>query len=251
MRLVMGIALHDDHLVVAAGTAADIAGANPRPPHLTTRPAQLWWPAGATPRLPRTTDHPGDLFGHYLDRLTEVTPIRTAARQNRPAHQLVVATVALAIEQAERAGGGHVGAVTIAHPASWSPEQIGTLRRAVGISRLSRTRSITVVSERLAISRCIRWSGHMGITGSVADHPVFVSAWGAAMLAATTVCRLPAPRPSAARTLPRAPHRTGRPTTHPIPRTLASATSSRTAVSATAPRPHVGTRDRWKSQCQH
>lgn len=198
MRLIMGIHLTDDQVVVVTGTAASVAGSHPGPPHLSSHPARLYWPATAAPRWSRPADNPDDVYGHFLTRIADLTAVRTASGRGRAPHQLVTAALHVAIDATERSDHGHVVSVAIAHPPHWSAEQIGMLRRAAGRA-VGATTIVSVVSECAAISRCVRWSAQMGTADLVADHPSFLGAWGAAMLAATAVTRVPVPTDRTAR----------------------------------------------------
>lgn len=208
MRQVMGIHLHDDHLAMAVGSAAAIAGDHPRTPDLLTQRAQLWWPPAGAPRWARAKDHPGNIYRHYLDHITDTTLVYTCAGRGRHAHQLIAATLYLAVETAELSRSAHVGALTIVHPGEWNAEQVGMLRRTIGVTGLARSRTVQTIPERTAVSRGIGWAAHMGTSQTLADQRDFVAAWGGAMIAATAVTRVPVPSSRVRqRVVPRAPHR--------------------------------------------
>lgn len=184
-------------MVVVTGTAASVAGSHPGPPHLSSHPARLYWPATAAPRWSRPADNPDDVYGHFLTRIADLTAVRTASGRGRAPHQLVTAALHVAIDGTERSDHGHVVSVTIAHPPHWSAEQIDAT--ACRGPRGRRDHERVGGPECAAISRCVRWSAQMGTADLVADHPTFLGAWGAAMLAATAVTRVPLPTDRTAR----------------------------------------------------
>lgn len=208
MRMVMGVALHDDHLMVATGRAATIAGPSPRPPRLMSFSAEIWWPTASAPRLARHTDPTDQVYRHYLDHVTDPHHVRVGAQPARFAHELIAATLRQVIAAVEGASSGHVGTLVVAHPDHWTPEEIGALRRVIGVNGLARSRAVTVVADSAALARCIRWSARMEMTDSLADHAAFAGAWGAALLAATAVRRIPVPDATTTRPARSAPHRT-------------------------------------------